>query len=257
MTKFVKYYTIFVCIYILICAFAFYSYFHMLDYGNGRNKDQVYYLAGCDYDAFLNKYRELYLSRSVDSLDYFVFASDTLETGGYKAEIYEYVKRQCVIGSDSASICNYYLSSIDGCVCFDVIKSKPLKLILDYYYPSVKKNQEKQWKYGCVYGINGRYLSYRDNEEILDAFEQSFLERFGSYRRDHLQEWETKYCSFFENYFFRDRHHHLEIFFVLSALLIGSLLLLHAIIFIRDVINPIKIKGYYSKIRKDIDDFLY
>lgn len=256
MTKFIKYYTIFVCIYIAINAIGFFSYVYMHDYGKGRDKIQVYYLDNCDYDTFLNKYKELYLSRSVDSLDYFVFTRDTLKSGEYKTEIKKYIEDQYVIGQDSASECNYYLSSVDGYVCFDVIKSKPLKLILDDYYPSVKKNQEEQWKYGCAYWINSMTLPYSYNEGILDAFEQSVLGELGSYRRDYLQEWETKYCSYFELFFMRNISN-LEIFFVLSVLIIGGLLLIYGIIFIRDVIIPMKIKDFYFEIRKDIEDFLH
>lgn len=256
MTKFIKYYTIFVCIYIAISAFGFLSYFYVLDYGKGRDKNQVYYLDSCDYETFLSKYRELYLSRSVDSLDYFVFTRDTLKSGEYKTEIKKYVEDQYVIGQDYVSECNYYLSSIDGYICFDVIKSEPLKLILDDYYPSVKKIQEEQWNYGCAYWINSMTLPYSYNEGILDAFEQSVLGEFASYRRDRLQEWETKYCSYFELFFMRNISN-LEIFFVLSALLIGGLFLLLAIVFIREVIIPMRIKDLYSGIRKDIEDFLY
>lgn len=255
MRKFVKYYTTFVCIYIVICAFALFSFGYVNDYGKGRYYEQIYYLDSCDYDAFLNKYRELYLSRSIDSLDFFMYRSYKRKTGGYKIEICKYVERQYVDRQDSASVCNYYLSSIDGWVHFVIEKSNPLKLDLQAYCPSIEKREEKQWKYRWVYGINSRFLPYSDNEEILDGFEQSFLVKFGSYRRDHLQEWETKYRSFLEKVFIGDGLN-LVIFEGLSALLIGSLFLLHAIIFIRDVIIPIKIKDFYSEIKKDIDNFL-
>lgn len=255
MKKFIKYYTIFVCIYFAICSFAVLSFCIVAD-GKGKHYQQIYYLDSCDYNAFLNKYKELYLSRSVDSLDSFIFVSDTLKTGGYKTEIEEYIEDQFVIGQDSASRCNYYLSSVDGRVSFRVIDNVPLKLELNWYCPSVKKSQEKQWKYGRGYSLNSMFIPYSDNEEILDAFEQSFLVEFGSYRRDHLQEWETKYRSFLEKIFVENVTH-LLIFEVLSILLAGSLFLIYSILLFRELIISIRKKEFFSAIRKEIDDFLY
>lgn len=238
MKKFIKYYTMFVCIYIAICTFAVFSFAFLSDYGKAKYNEQIYYLDSCDYNAFLSKYKELYLSRSVDSLDYFSYTPYTLKTGEHVIKTEKYVERQC----DSAVVCNYYLNSIDGWVSFVVKKNNPLELTLQMYCPSIEKRQEKQWKYKWAYGIYSMSLPYSDIEEILDGFEQSFLAEFGSYRRDHLQEWEKKYTLLLEKIFIGDGLN-LLIFMGVSALLIGGLFLHYAIIFIRDLIIPVRIKG--------------
>lgn len=223
--NFIKYCKNFACIYVAICAVIFCTYLCIKEIN--KQPRQIYYLDDSNYNTFLNKYRELYLSRSEDSLNYFIFKYDTLKTGGYKTEIKKYEKKFYSM-HDSASSCCYYLKNIDGWVWFVVEDVTPLKLSLYSYQPSYQKRQENRFReYSRIYGINDCYLSYSDNEEIIDCFEQSFLEKFGKYRIDYLQRWAQKYASFLERLFIVPDPTNLLFFMGFSVLFVGWLLLLY------------------------------
>ena len=225
MMNFIKYSKTIACVYVFICAIAFFTYLCIIEMD--KYPRQIYYLDDYNYSTFLSKYRDLFLSRSEDSLDYFIFKYDTLKTGGYKTEIKKYEEKSNFM-HHSASSCYFYLKIIDGWVWFVVEDVAPLKLSLYSYQPSYQKRQEKRYQeYRWVYGINDSYLSYSDNKEILNCYEQNFLKEFGNYRIDYLQGWSRKYASFLERVFIVPDPTSLLFFILFSVLFVGWLLILY------------------------------
>ena len=166
---------------------------------------QFFYLKNCDYSYFKEQYIQLYKSNSKDSLDFFIFHEP------YKGRpmVIKYMEKEGLYSNSldkkqpnnnenycRSVSCSYYIPSVDGYVAFKVVDGKQVKIILFHYTPSFSKYDKDRWK--KEYTINGREVPYKENKEIIRAFENEVLNKIALYEKDDLQGYLRQYISFSE-----------------------------------------------------------
>ncbi len=166
---------------------------------NTKGHSQNYYMKGMNIEQFMKKYEDLYLSNSPDSCDYFYFIEPY--HGEMKKVDYIFDKEK-IYNKSSDYTCEYYIPTIDAKIVFGVENEEPLRIVLakyEYSYNSPGWASDKPYKHDNY--INSRDNSLSEDRRIMKAFEETILDKIGTYERDDIHGMFCWYDSFFQKHF--------------------------------------------------------
>ena len=166
---------------------------------NTKGHSQNYYMKELNMEQFMKKYENLYLSNSPDSCEYFYFKEPY--HGENKKVNYVFDKEK-IYDKSSGYTCDYYIPAIDAKIGFIVCNEAPLRIILanyEYSYNSIGWASDKPYKHDNR--INYTDKSISENRRIMKAFEETILDKIGTYERDDIHGMLCWYDSFFQRHF--------------------------------------------------------